>query len=288
MGFISKLIKSRFFIVTLVVALLLSIVPGVLCAMGQGSYVRSAIVTVGTPFRWAFTKIGDGLSGFSVYFKTIDALREENEELRRELDEYKNLVYDAELIEEENDFLSEYLGLKEEHLDFSLEDASVLGRESTNYRTLLTISKGTLHGIGVNMPIITDAGLVGYITEVGATWSKAVVLTETATAVGGYIERSGALGVVEGTYELRTEGLCRMVYIEAESDIRIGDKVITSGIGGVYPRGLLVGRVSAIEVDEASRTLTAIIEPAADLDSISKVMIVTEYGVIEEGADGTE
>ena len=78
------------------------------------------------------------------------------------------------------------------------------------------------------------------------------------------------------------------VYIEAESDIRIGDKVITSGIGGVYPRGLLVGRVSAIEVDEASRTLTAIIEPAADLDSISKVMIVTEYGVIEEGADGTE
>lgn len=288
MGFISKLIKSRFFIVTLAVALLLSIVPGVLCAMGQGSYVRSAIVTVGTPFRWAFTKIGDGLSGFSVYFKTIDALREENEELRRELDEYKNLVYDAELIEEENDFLSEYLGLKEEHLDFSLEDASVLGRESTNYRTLLTISKGTLHGIGVNMPIITDAGLVGYITEVGATWSKAVVLTETATAVGGYIERSGALGVVEGTYELRTEGLCRMVYIEAESDIRIGDKVITSGIGGVYPRGLLVGRVSAIEVDEASRTLTAIIEPAADLDSISKVMIVTEYGVIEEGADGTE
>lgn len=288
MGFISKLIKSRFFIVTLAVALLLSIVPGVLCAMGQGSYVRSAIVTVGTPFRWAFTKIGDGLSGFSVYFKTIDALREENEELRRELDEYKNLVYDAELIEEENDFLSEYLGLKEEHLDFSLEDASVLGRESTNYRTLLTISKGTLHGIGVNMPIITDAGLVGYITEVGATWSKAVVLTETATAVGGYIERSGALGVVEGTYELRTEGLCRMVYIEAESDIRIGDKVITSGIGGVYPRGLLVGRVSAIEVDEASRTLTAIIEPAADLDSISKVMIVTEYGVIEEGTDGTE
>ena len=288
MGFILKLIKSRFFIVTLAVALLLSIVPGVLYAMGQGSYVRSAIVTVGIPFRWAFTKVGEGLTGFSLYFKTIDALREENEELRRELDEYKNLVYDAELIEEENEFLSEYLGLKEEHLDFSLEDASVLGRESTNYRTLLTISKGTLHGIGVNMPIITEAGLVGYITEVGATWSKAVVLTETATAVGGYIERSGALGVVEGTYELRTDGLCRMVYIEAESDIRIGDKVITSGIGGVYPRGLLVGRVIAIEVDEASRTLTAIIEPAADLDSISKIMIVTEYGLIEEGGDGTK
>lgn len=289
MGFILKLIKSRFFLITLACALLLSIVPGVLCAMGQGSYIRSAIVTAGTPFRWAFTKIGEGLSGFSLYFKTVDALREENDALRRELDEYKNLVYDAELIEEENDFLSDYLGLKEEHLDFSLENASVLGRESTNYRTLLTLSKGKLHGIDVNMPIITEAGLIGHITEVGATWSKAVVLTETASAVGGYIERSGALGVVEGTYELRTEGLCRMVYIEAESDIRIGDKVITSGIGGIYPRGLLVGRVTAVEVDENSRTLTAVIAPEADLDSISKVMIVTEYGVIDtEDGNGAE
>lgn len=288
MAFILKLIKSRFFIITLAVALLLSIIPGVLCAMGQGSYVRSAIVTVGTPFRWAFTKIGEGISGFSVYFKTIDALREENEALRRELDEYKNLVYDAELIEEENDFLSDFLGLKEEHLDFALEDASILGREATNYRTLLTLSKGTLHGIDVNMPIITEMGLIGHITEVGATWSKAVVITETASAVGGYIERSGALGVVEGTYELRTDGLCRMVYIEADSDIRIGDKVITSGIGGIYPRGLLIGRVSAVEVDENSRTLTATIEPAAELDSVSKVMIVTEYGVVEEDGNGVQ
>lgn len=288
MAFILKLIKSRFFIITLAVALLLSIIPGVLCAMGQGSYVRSAIVTVGTPFRWVFTKIGEGISGFSVYFKTIDALREENDALRRELDEYKNLVYDAELIEEENDFLSDFLGLKEEHLDFALEDASVLGREATNYRTLLTLSKGTLHGIDVNMPIITETGLIGHITEVGATWSKAVVITETASAVGGYIERSGALGVVEGTYELRTDGLCRMVYIEADSDIRIGDKVITSGIGGIYPRGLLIGRVSAVEVDENSRTLTATIEPAAELDSVSKVMIVTEYGVVEEDGNGVQ
>ena len=79
-----------------------------------------------------------------------------------------------------------------------------------------------------------------------------------------------------------------MVYIEADSDIRIGDKVITSGIGGIYPRGLLIGRVSAVEVDENSRTLTATIEPAAELDSVSKVMIVTEYGVVEEDGNGVQ
>ncbi len=285
MGSFWKLFKNRFFIITLAVALLLSIVPGVLCAMGQGSYVRSAIVTVASPFRWAFTKVGEGLSGFSLYFKTLEDLRAENEALRQELDGYKNLVYDAELIEDENDFLNSFLGIKNEHADFLFEDATVVGRESTNYRTVLTLSKGTLHGVAVNMPIITEEGLVGHVTEVGATWSKAVVLTETASAVGGYIERSGVLGVVEGTYELRAEGLCQMVYIEADADIRVGDKVITSGIGGVYPRGLLIGKIGTIELDENSRTLRATIVPAADLGRISKVMIITEYEIISERGD---
>lgn len=282
MGFILKLLKSRFFIMSLAVALLLSIVPGVLCTMGQGSYIRSALVTVSTPFRWAFTKVGEGLSGFSMYFRTLEELRDENEALRAELDEYKNLVYDAELIGEENEFLSSFLGIKEEHVDFLFEDATVVGRESTNYRTVYTLSKGTLHGIEVNMPVITDDGLVGHITEVGSTWSKAVIITETASAVGAFVERSGVLGVVEGTYELRADGICRMVYIEPDADIRVGDKVVTSGIGEVYPRGMLIGKVTKISMDDNTRTLTAIVEPSADLDSISKLMIITEYRIVSE------
>ena len=282
MGFILKLFKSRFFVISLAVALLLSIVPGVLCAMGQGSYIRSAIVTVASPFRWAFTKVGEGISGFSLYFRTLDELRDENAALRAELEGYKSLVYNAELIDEENDFLSDYLGIKEEHVDFLFENATVVGREATNYRTVVTLSKGTLHGIEVNMPVITEKGLVGHITEVGSTWSKAEIITESLSAVGAYIERSGTLGVVEGTYELRTEGLCQMIYIEPDSDIRVGDKVISSGIGEVYPRGLLIGKVTEISVDERTRTLVATVEPAADLESISKVMIITEYEITSE------
>ncbi len=282
MGFILKLFKSRFFIISLAVALLLSIVPGVLCAMGQGSYIRSAIITVASPFRWAFTKAGEGISGFSLYFRTLEELRDENAALRAELEDYKNKVYDAELIEEENDFLSDYLGIKEEHVDFLFENATVVGREATNYRSVVTLSKGTLHGIEVNMPVITEKGLIGRITEVGSTWSKAEVLTESSSAVGAYIERSGALGVIEGTYELRTEGLCQMIYIEEGSDIQEGDKVFSSGIGEVYPRGLLIGKVTKFVRDDRTRTIVATIEPAADLESISKVMIITEYEITSE------
>ena len=282
MGFILKLFKSRFFIISLAVALLLSIVPGVLCAMGQGSYIRSAIVTVASPFRWVFTKAGEGLSGFSLYFRTLEELRDENASLRAELEAIKNQVYDAELIKEENEFLSDYLGIKEEHIDFLFEDATVVGREATNYRSVLTLSKGTLHGIEVNMPVITEKGLIGRITEVGSTWSKAEVMTESSVAVGAYIERSGVLGVVEGPYELRAEGLCQMIYIEAGSDIIPGDKVISSGIGEVYPRGLVIGTVTEVKEDERTRTRIATIEPSADLASISKVMIITEYEITSE------
>ncbi len=282
MGFILKLFKSRFFIISLAVALLLSIVPGVLCAMGQGSYIRSAIVTVASPFRWVFTKAGEGISGFSLYFRTLEELRDENNSLRAELEELKNKVYDAELIEEENEFFSDYLGIKEEHMDFLFEDATVVGREATNYRSVLTLSKGTLHGIEVNMPVITEKGIVGRITEVGSTWSKAEVLIESSAAVGAYIERSGVLGVVEGTYELRGDGLCQMIYIEEDSDIEVGDKVLSSGIGEVYPRGLLIGKVTEFFRDDRTRTLVAVIEPVADLESISKVMIITEYDITSE------
>lgn len=277
-----KFFKSRFFIIALCVALLLSIIPTVLCAMGHGDYVRSAIQTIATPFQWTFTKIGDGFGGYASYFKTIDRLREENESLRRELDNSRDKVYDAELIMEENEYLRSYLGIKSEHTDFKFEEATVIGRESTNYRTVYTLSKGTIHGIAVNMPVITEQGLVGYVVEVGATWCRAVSLVETASSVGAYVERSGTLGIVEGTYELRFDGLCRMIYIEANSDIRVGDKVLTSGVGSFYPRGLSVGVITKIETDQANRTLIATVKPDVDFSDISKVMIITDYSNYSE------
>ncbi|MCR4682308.1 MAG: rod shape-determining protein MreC [Clostridiales bacterium] len=277
-----KFITGRFFLVTLSVALLISIVPAVLFAMGQGDYVKSTLQLIATPFQWAFTKVGEGVNGYVVYFRTMKDLREENAELRRELEENKGKIYDAELVREENEFIRSYLGIKAEHSEFSFEDASVIGRESTNYRTVFTLSKGSLHGIGKDMPVITPDGLVGCVTEVGPTWCRAVSLIETASSIGAYDERSGALGVVEGNYILRYDGLCRMVYIDSDADMRAGDRILSSGIGSVYPRGLAIGEVVSVEPDENTRTFTAVIRPYADTEDISRVMIITEYKLYSE------
>lgn len=274
-----KIFKNKFFIITLVAALLLSIVPTVLCAMGQGLYVRMALQTVARPFEWLGDRIGDGIAGFGAYFTKLSELQKENEELRAQLDDYRERIYNAKMLEEENKWLSDYLGLKKEHSDFLFEEAIVIGRESGNYSTVYTLSKGTLHDIEANMPIITEDGVVGYVTEVGPTWCRAVSIIETASAVGAYVERSGELGLVEGNFELRFEGRCRMIRLPEDADVREGDRVLTSGLGSIYPRGLFVGEVVSVEADPYSRTLTAVLQPKIDYSSLVKVMIVKDYKI---------
>ena len=204
---------------------------------------------------------------------------ESGTETKAALAEYHGKLYDASLIEEENEYLRGYLGLKNLHTDFQFESATVIGRETANYRTVYTLSRGSLHGIEKNMPVVTEDGLLGYVTEIGATWSRVVSIIETASAVGACVERSGDLGLIEGAYELRFEGLCRMIHIDPEADIRAGDVIITSGMGSIYPLGLSVGRVVSVSPDENTRTLTAVVEPSVDFENVSKVMIITDYNV---------
>lgn len=271
--------KSKFFIIALTVALILAIVPTVLSFMGLSSYVRAALGTLASPFQAAFSYAADGIEGFADYFTEYDRLARENEELKTELAELKEKLYSATLIEEENEWLRTYIGLKREHIDFNFEAATVVARESGNYMTVFVLNRGSLHGVEMGMPVVCDEGVIGYISEVGPTWSKGVTLIETASAVGAYVERSGETGVVEGSYTLKDDGLCIMSYLPTDADIVEGDRILTSGVGSVYPQGLLVGTVKSVTHDIYTRETKAEIELAANSDDIKKVMIIKEFKI---------
>ena len=282
----ARFLKSRFFIIALLLAIVLVTVPSVLAIMGQGSVVRNALNVIATPFRFVITKTTESFEGFAMYFREFDDMHEENKALRAKLKELEEKVAKSEAVREENEWLYDYLGLSRQHPDYLLETATVVGREAGNYMTVMTLDCGSAKGIEVNMPVITDDGIVGYVSEVGLTWCKVATLIETATSVGAYVERSGEIGVVKGDYTLKNQGYCQMSYLSAESDIKVGDRIVSSGIGVVYPRGLLIGTVAEIVPDEASRTLSARIEPAVDLKDISRVMIVKDFaGYTEEPAE---
>lgn len=272
-----KFFKSRFFLVTVILALVLVIVPTVLSAMGLSSYVRSVLGTIASPFQAAVTWVTDAVSGFGEYFTAFKSLTAENEELRRQLEEANDQLYNAQLLEEENEWMRDYLGLKRLHTDYQFEEASIIGRESSSYLTVFTLNRGALHGIETGMPVLTEDGIVGAVVEVGATWCRVETLIETASAVGAYVERSAQSGIVSGSFDLAADGLCIMEYLPQDADIRVGDRVLTSGISSIYPAGLLVGEVTALTVDPYSQGIVATIQPAVDLTELRKVMILTGF-----------
>lgn len=271
--------KSKFFIIALVVALIIAIVPTVLSLMGLSSYVRAAIGTVISPFQSALSYAADGIGGFTEYFTEYDRLVEENARLKDELAAANDKLYSASLTEEENKWLRGYIGLKREHIDFELEAATVIAREAGNYMTVFVLNRGTLHGVDTGMPVVSETGVIGYISEVGPTWAKGVTLIETASAVGAYVERSGETGVVEGSYMLKDDGLCTMSYLPTDADIVVGDRILTSGVGSVYPQGLLVGTVVSVDHDAVTRETVAEISLAADARELKKVMIIKDFKI---------
>ena len=212
-------------------------------------------------------------------FTDYERLAKENEELREQIESMENEKADASALREENEWLKEYLGIRSEHPDFKMTTADIISRESGNYATVLTLNCGTVHGVKKEMPVITADGVFGYVSDVGLDWCKVVSIIETASKVGVYTDRSSVIGTVEGNAQLRESGICTMTY-SAGADVKVGDRVYTSGTGSIYPGGLLLGTVSAIEADEATRTLIAHIQPAidfTDIDSIGSVMVINGY-----------
>ena len=279
--------KTRFFIAVLIIALAMIAVPSILTAMGLSDVVQSGIAAILMPGQKLFSFAADGLSGYAAYFTEYDRLAAENERLKSDLAKMNDKVYTAEELERMNDWLYDYLELKREHMDFSLTEAAVTGRGSSNYISVLTIDRGTSSGCLENMPVVTSDGIVGYIAEAGAHWAKVVTIAEASSATGAVISRTGETGLVSGSYSLAAAGLLKMTYLSPDSDVAVGDRIVASGYGSVYPRGLVIGYVDSVETDEFSQNKVAYVKLAANLGDLTNVMVITSYET-KEATDADE
>lgn len=275
-----KLFHNRFFIVCLCVAVTLSGVTSTLAIMGYNGLVRNILGTVATPFQWIGTLVTNAIEGFSGYFSSVDMLREENEALAEENRLLREQLERAELLEKENQRLRDYLSMKAEYPSFSFEEGMVIGREASNFITVLTLNRGSVHGIEQNMAVVTPEGIVGCVSEVGLTWCKVSTLLETARSVGVYLPRNNATGILSGDYSMKMDGLCKLTFVDVDvknADVQPGDAVYSSGIGSVYPPELKVGEIVSVEIDNASRTLIATVRPTVDFSEPDHMMIITGY-----------
>jgi len=274
-----KIFKNKFFIIALSVAIFFVILVSVLSLMGQTGVIKDAVNGIIMPIRYVGVKIGEAFDGFSKYFESMDALVSENESLRDEIAKLESELADADATKNENARLREYLGVKKTYPDFELLDALIVGREGDNTTTFLTLDRGSGDGVEVGMPIIVKRGVVGSVCEVGRDWCRVRVITESSASVGAYIDRSGEIGIVSGDITLGLSNSCSLKYLNENADVEVGDFIYTSGQGSVYPRGLLIGRVSEVGIDQFQRQKTAVVEVVVDVEELRYVMIVTDFDV---------
>lgn len=270
--------KNKFFIVCFTVVLCLTVFSVVLSASGNAWFLKDAFNVISTPFRTVFNYCADGISGFFDYFTEFDRISAENEALRQENDELKKLQSDLEVLKEENAWLKDFLDVKNHNTTFEFTDATVVGKNSSSAHTTLMLNKGSLHGIKKGMVVITGQGLVGRVTEVGLNTSEVLCVTDISSSVGALVERSAMIGIIEGYYENE----CRFLYTTGFadiSDIVVGDTLLSSGSGSIYPYGLKIGTVTSVQLDEVSRSVIATVKSAVDFNTVSRVMIITSSKV---------
>ena len=277
-----KYFKGKFFYIITTLALVFTIVPTVLCSMGLGFVFRDMVGVILTPAQKLFNYATEGIDGFVSYFYKFDELVEENTRLREEVSSLQTKLYDSAEVEEMYNWMSGFLEMKMAHNDFQFLAATVTGRESGNYSKILTLDVGSGAGVTVGMPIITADGIVGQVTEVGYNWSKVTTIVEANSSVGAYVEKTKDAGICSGSFALSADGMVEMLYLPADAEVEVGDRVLSTGYGSIYPRGLVVGYVAEVSLNDYSRSLGVKVKTAVNLSEVTNVMVITKFEQVSE------
>lgn len=236
--------------------------------------VSVALRTVLSPFQHGVAYISHKIQDTTDFIIEMKSYKEENERLVSEINDLKKQNRDVTNYREENERLREMLDLKESLTGYSTVAASVIAYSANNWYDTLQINKGTLAGVNVGNAVITPDGVVGKITEAGPTWSLVSTILNPDNAMGVRISRTGDVAVVEGDGELYSQNYCKMTFIDKGSSLIIGDLLETSGSGGVYPSGLSVGAIRAIDSDAMGNLNYATVEPLVDFNKLYQVLVI--------------
>ncbi len=215
---------------------------------------------------------------------------EENKILKAHLDEYAQLKVENDRLVKENEELKAILGVKEDLASMTPRQAMVIAQSPDRWNEMLRIDKGEVHGIKKNMAVVTADGMIGKIHSVGKITSDVQLLTtdDRTNRIHVAIQaEQDVYGLIEG-YDEETKTLL-VKQIPSDKKVEVGQDVITSGKGGVYPKGLYIGKVEKIEPDQYGLTQTAYVKPAANFYNVEHVIVVERNATQpEEDLDGEE
>jgi rod shape-determining protein MreC len=263
--------------IVLIVALLLT--GGLAVASNLlGTTIGDLVVQgVLTPLRAGASALTEQAENIYDYIFKYEQLAAENAALQEELSQIQEDNRDAASIKRENDRLRELLELTKENPDYELVDGYIISWDSTDWSYSFTVNRGSRSGIEEGMCAITESGaVVGVVSQVGSNYCVITSVLDSSLDISAIIASSGYSGIVRGSYATGQTGMLRMDYLPSAAVVRNNDQVVTAG-STVYPRNLILGNIVDWAMTDNGMAKYAILEPAADMDSLEQVFILTNF-----------
>lgn len=244
-------------------------------------FVEDLLMTGTLPVQGFFSQAGERIYVFFEGMLEYNRVLEENKWLKEQLAVEQNLNIQLMELRKENHRLREMLGFKRQTA-YTLLPAEVVARDPSQWFETITINKGHADGVQKDMAVVTSEGLVGSVFFVSKNSSRVLMLTDSRRAVSALVQRSrepGFIGIIEGYPEKK--GSLRMSNLSPEANIQPGDTVISSGLGGVFPKGLVIGHVVEVGQDQYGLLQQALVRSSVNFNRLEEVFIVFEFPAAE-------
>lgn len=224
------------------------------------------------PVQNGLTYLKNKISGNSTFFTDINNLKAENQKLKEKNSQLEQSLREFENVRAENETLKEYLDLSEKYSEYKTIPGYVINKDISNYSKIIVINIGKNEGIEKNMTVIADDGLVGYVISVTDTTAKVRTIIDTSSSISCLMSTNRDSIVCKGTLNSNSE--LKAMYIPTDANLVQGDSIDTSGLGGIYPKGIHVGTIKKVVASKNITDRYAIIETAVNFSKLNTVLVV--------------
>ena len=238
----------------------------------ENTFFENAASNLVMPIQNGLTYLKNKISGNNTFFTDINNLKEENKQLKEKNSELEQALRELENVKTQNETLKEYVSLTEKYGEYKTIPGYVINKDISNYSKTIVINLGKKDGVENGMTVIGDQGLVGHVISVTDTTAKVQTIIDTASSVSCSMSTTKDSIVCKGTLDDKSS--LKAMYIPTESNIIQGDSIETSGLGGIYPKGIHIGTVKKVTNTQNMTDRYAIVETAVDFDKLDTVLVI--------------
>lgn len=237
------------------------------------SIIENIANNVVMPIENGLTHLKNKLNNNEKFFENIEQLKAENDSLKKQQSELEQQLREFEIIKNENEQLKQQLNLAEKYGEFTTVPGSIISRDISNYSKTLVINVGSENGIKEKMTVIADEGLVGYVVSTTDKTAKIQTIVDSASATSCLASSTRDTMICKGTIENKPQLSASNIATDAR--IIQGDSVETSGLGGIYVKGIHVGKIKKVNAGSNKTDSYAVIETAVDFEKLENVLVIT-------------